>query len=163
MAAAITVSIFVGGNVGAADFAWSAAGKGDASEVWRPAYGTTKPLEEQLLVPINVWGEVVKPGRYEVPDGTNVVEAISYAGGPTPYANLKRVKMTRPGAPGINVDVHKFIRNGDAAGVPVLQPGDTVFVGKNARYGWRSFVEVVSQLAVIGGAALLYVEVARKG
>ena len=124
-------------------------------------YGTTRPLEEQLLVPVNVWGEVEKPGLYQVPDGTNVVELLSYAGGPTEFANLSHVKVTRgAGGKGQPVDVSAYLAYGDAGTLPRLQPGDTVYVHRNAKYSWRSFIEVVSQLAVIAGTVILYVSVA---
>jgi protein involved in polysaccharide export with SLBB domain len=86
---------------------------------------------------------------------------ISYAGGPTEYADLGRVKVTRPGG-GVpaRVDIRRYLDTGDEAGVPALQPGDTVYVPRNTKYAWREFVGVVSELAVIAGTVLLYIEVA---
>lgn len=51
--------------------------------------------EQQLQIIVHIWGEVNKPGDYLVPDGTNVLELISQAGGPTEYANLSHVQLTR--------------------------------------------------------------------
>ncbi len=133
-----------------------------AGENRRP-YGTTKPADEELLVPVSIWGEVEKPGLYNVPDGTDLTQLISYAGGPTEYANLTKVKLTRPGAGDANaVNVNRYLDSGDAALVPALQPGDTVYVRKNKRYAWRTFIEVVSEFAVIAGTVLLYIEVTGK-
>lgn len=140
------------------------------SYVWRSGeataesggpYRTTQPLDEELLVPVSVWGEVRDPGYYDVPDGVNATGLISYAGGPTEYADLGRVEVTRPGsgAPA-RVDVRRYLDTGDEAAVPVLQPGDTVYVPRNTKYAWREFVTVVSELAVIAGTVLLYIEVA---
>jgi len=116
--------------------------------------------EERLLVPVNVWGEVKKPGYYEVPDGTDAVEVVSYAGGPTEYANLSRVHLTRTGAGVTVVDIRGYLGSGDMDAVPMLKPGDTVYVTRNTKYAWRSFIEVVSQLAVIAGTIILYTRVA---
>jgi len=152
---------------GAQGYTWglTAPSPGGGEEANSPlpggGYGTTRPVEEELLVPVNVWGEVDKPGLYEVPDGTNVVELLSYAGGPTEFANLSHVKVTRgAGGKGQPVDVSAYLAYGDAGTLPRLQPGDTVYVHRNAKYSWRSFIEVVSQLAVIAGTVILYVSVA---
>lgn len=50
--------------------------------------------EQQLQIVVHIWGEVNKPGDYLVPDGTNVLELISKAGGPTNYANLSHIVLT---------------------------------------------------------------------
>ena len=46
-----------------------------------------------IYVSIQVWGEVRNPGHYAVPPNINIVEAISFAGGPLRSANLNRVKV----------------------------------------------------------------------
>ncbi len=128
-----------------------------------PGYGTTRPLEEELLVSVSIWGEVDKPGIYDVPDGTNVAELISYAGGPTEFANLSRVKLTRPEeGNAARVDIKSYLARGDVNALPQLRPGDTVYVHRNAKYAWTAVIEVVSQLAVVAGTVLLYIEVANK-
>ena len=51
--------------------------------------------EQQLQIMVHIWGEVNKPGDYLVPDGTTVLELISTSGGPTEYADLKHVQLSR--------------------------------------------------------------------
>ncbi len=51
--------------------------------------------EEKLEMKVHVWGEVIKPGEYRVPYDTNVLELISIAGGPTVYANISKIRLTR--------------------------------------------------------------------
>ena len=46
---------------------------------------------------VHVWGEVVKPGEYQVSYDTNVLELISKSGGPSTYADLSKVSVTREG------------------------------------------------------------------
>jgi hypothetical protein len=156
-AAAVLAAVGAAGAYGGS-YVWWRGGEPTDS---RGAYRTTQPLDEELLVPVSIWGEVRDPGYYDVPDGVNVTGLISYAGGPTEYANLARVKVTCPGsgAP-THVNVQRYLETGDEALVPVLRPGDTVYVPRNTKYAWREFIEVVSELAVIAGTALLYVEVA---
>ena len=144
---------------GAGRYVWDVGGENATG--YRAPYGTTKPLDEELLVPVNIWGEVRDPGYYDVPDGTDIARLISYAGGPTEFASLKSVKLTRPesgGADAVNIDY--YLETGDVASVPVLQPGDTVYVSRNKKYAWREFIKVVSELAVIAGTVLLYIKVA---
>ena len=119
------------------------------------------PLDEELLVPVSVWGEVTRPGYYNVPDGSDVARLLSYAGGPTEFANLSRVKLTRPDGGASAVDIKQYIDTGDVVAVPVLKPGDTVYVYRNEKYAWREFVKVMSELAVVAGTVLLYIEVAK--
>jgi protein involved in polysaccharide export with SLBB domain len=149
------------------DYSWSGdrgTGRAAAYPPEYPSnYTSTAPLDEELLVRVSVWGEVARAGFYEVPDGTNAVQLISYAGGPTEYANLKHVRVTRAGEmPAGDVDVRAYLNTGDLNAVPVLKPGDTIFVPKNQRYAWTTFVAVMSQLAVVAGTVMLYVEVSRK-
>ena len=51
--------------------------------------------EDELKMVVHIWGEVQKPGEYVVPYETNILELISKAGGPTQYANLSKVRLTR--------------------------------------------------------------------
>ncbi len=51
--------------------------------------------ESELEMVVHIWGEVIKPGEYRVPYDTNVLELISKAGGPTKYANLTKIQLTR--------------------------------------------------------------------
>jgi len=113
--------------------------------------------ENKLEIKVNVWGEVSVPGAYRVPDNTNLVELISLAGGPTDYANLGKVKITRLSGDGekmIKVNLHDYL-DGESNVTPiVLLPGDTIRVPRNAKHAWRSAIQVLSDVAVI---ATLYV------
>ena len=51
--------------------------------------------EEALEMVVHIWGEVRNPGEYRVPYETTVLELISKAGGPTMYAKLSKVRLTR--------------------------------------------------------------------
>ncbi|HWB58759.1 MAG TPA: polysaccharide biosynthesis/export family protein [Chthoniobacteraceae bacterium] len=76
---------------------------------------------------VNVFGKVANPTLIEVPSGTtlSIVQAISKAGGPTPYGDLGKVKFTRKGVVTV-INVKKIVENG-AQDVP-LQDGDTIMV-----------------------------------
>jgi protein involved in polysaccharide export with SLBB domain len=107
------------------------------------------------LPQVNIWGYVRNPGRYEIPTSTDLVQLISFAGGPIQDANMDKVKITRS----VSVDSLKthqeiFVDMNDLTGIKTeqlaLYPGDTIFVD---RTGWSTFRDVlstVSPVAIIG-------------
>jgi hypothetical protein len=56
-------------------------------------YKLTKPGEYSITV--NVWGYVKVPGRYEVPSDCDIIQLISFAGGPANHADLENIKLYR--------------------------------------------------------------------
>ncbi|MCU0606380.1 MAG: SLBB domain-containing protein [Candidatus Edwardsbacteria bacterium] len=107
---------------------------------------------QQLLIEVHVWGEVNKPGSYQVPDGSTMIDVISAAGGPTQYAALSRVRLSHvPGQlPRIeSVDLNRYLTRERAVLPPQLKPGDAVLVPRNARFFWKDAVALVADIAVI--------------
>ncbi len=51
--------------------------------------------KDELLIKVNIWGFVQKPGQYMVPNGTDLISLISFAGGPREEARLNNVKLIR--------------------------------------------------------------------
>ncbi len=51
--------------------------------------------QDELLIKVNIWGFVERPGQYMVPTGTDLISLISFAGGPREQAKLKKVKLIR--------------------------------------------------------------------
>ncbi len=51
--------------------------------------------QDELLIKVNVWGFVQNPGQYMVPNGTDLISLISFAGGPREQAKLNKVKLIR--------------------------------------------------------------------
>ena len=116
---------------------------------------------DQLLMTVNVWGFVQKPGQYLVPVNTNLVSLISYAGGPLEDASLRRVEVIRAAAndgqsPVIRVNIDEYLKKGDPALLPVLRPGDTVVVRASRMYGIRRVLDYVWRVAVIIQAYALF-------
>jgi len=117
----------------------------------RPSYFVGK--EDRLEISVNVWGEVTRPGIYRVPDDTDLVSLISVAGGPTEYANLRSVKVTRMEGRGaerlVHLDLAQYLETNERSVLPPLRPGDTVRVTRNARRTWASALRTMSEIAVI--------------
>jgi polysaccharide export outer membrane protein len=53
--------------------------------------------QDELLIKVNIWGFVRKPGQYLVPKNTDLISLISFAGGPLEQAKIKKVKIIRDG------------------------------------------------------------------
>ena len=51
--------------------------------------------QDELLIKVNIWGFVRKPGQYMVPKDTDLISLISFAGGPLEQAKIKRVRIIR--------------------------------------------------------------------
>jgi hypothetical protein len=134
--------------------------------------------EKNLDIIVHIWGEVKNPGEKRVPDGTNVLELISKAGGPTEYSSLSRVVlfsnqslhqgMTEASqldnslekfmrndleklrqTGKVELDINKYLRHGQSRNLPRLMPGDVVNVKRNTWYTWQTLVRVASQMAIV--------------
>jgi hypothetical protein len=127
-------------------------------EARSPQYYLSLGDEDELMIKIFIWGQVGLPGVYEVPDGTDLIAALSLAGGPTDHAKLSEVKIIRSEGTAsevIKVNVKKYIETGDINLIPVLKPGDTVVVSGTVFRMFARFASFVSQLAVVAHVVVL--------
>ncbi len=100
------------------------------------------------LLEVSVWGYVRNPGRYNVPFETNLIELLSYCGGPIDRGAetfLYRIKVIRRGdaeseheiARVFEIDVDKYLQLTDSPMSTrelLLFPGDLIIVdGKESR------------------------------
>lgn len=88
---------------------------------------------------ISVWGFVANPGRYNVPCETNLLDLLSYCGGPRRGAFLDKIRIIRRGgvdqqdeiAKVFDVDVEKYLqlrKDSTQATDLLLYPRDLVIV-----------------------------------
>lgn len=97
---------------------------------------TATPMEplpgaaETDVITVYVMGEASAPGAKAVPPGTTFLQALSQAGGLTPFAATRRIQLRRAGNPGQVVSVnYAAIMRGAAMNVdPVLAEGDVIIV-----------------------------------
>jgi hypothetical protein len=137
-----------------------AQGRGESGvSLYQPAfavpanYSIAKPGE--LTMQVNIWGLVNHPGRYEVSITTDLIQLVSYAGGPVVDARLDAVKVTRflktdngISKSEIIVNLEDLYRINDSS--IILQPGDTIFID---RTGWSSFRDVLSVVTTVAVVA----------
>ncbi|MDZ7297888.1 MAG: hypothetical protein ONB49_02870 [candidate division KSB1 bacterium] len=50
---------------------------------------------DELLMKVNIWGFVRKPGQYMVPTDTDLIALMSFAGGPIEEARIKAIRIVR--------------------------------------------------------------------
>ncbi len=137
--------------------------------------------EKKLEMIVHIMGEVRKPGEYRVEDNTNLVELISKAGGPTQFSSLSSVRITRIGLMNsasnggngnpdrsvksnyqfgkriMKINVNDYLNNENYKDrVPILLPGDVVFVPRNKWFTWRNVVSIARDLSVIASVYFIY-------
>ena len=105
-----------------------------------------------LLINVNLWGHVQRPGIYSIPSSYGLIDLISSAGGPLGTARLSDVRIIRSNQQVINVDVEKFIKTGDSDLLPLLQPGDTIIISGSAYDVFTRFLGIVRDIAIIANA-----------
>jgi hypothetical protein len=101
-----------------------------------------------ILMNINVWGNVHTPGQVVVPEGSNLSTLISMAGGPAGNYNLKKVRINRAypdehGKMTYLVDMEKYITSGDRSTLIDLQPNDTVIIPDSKALDFGTILGIV--------------------
>ncbi|MBL8670561.1 MAG: SLBB domain-containing protein [Alphaproteobacteria bacterium] len=109
---------------------------------------------------IRVLGAVGKPGRYTFEDSMTILDLLAEAGGPTGNAYQEKIVVVNLSCCKEQAQVFDlvgFAKTGDFSKLPVIRPGDTVYVPDQSQNGWNSFmatvrdiVQVLSVVALIG-------------
>lgn len=86
--------------------------------------------EEKEVVNIYIMGEASTPGPKAVLPGTTFLQALSQAGGLTPFAATKRIQLRRAATPGqvITVNYAAIMRGASMNLDPVLSEGDVIVI-----------------------------------
>lgn len=124
----------------------------------------SKPGE--LTMQVNIWGFVHNPGRYEVPTSTDLIQLVSYAGGPIQDAKLDEVKVTRFLKRETGISRGEFFVNLDELSKVeqaklTLYPGDTIYIEHTAWMSIRDAFAIFGSVAIITTAVSQVVQVAR--
>lgn len=114
----------------------------------------------KILIRVLVFGSVPQQGVHYVPEGTDLLFSILYAGGYTTTSKLNGITIRRRGQKElIQVDLQDQLEDGDK--VPRLQDGDIVTVP----YNWRRDIDTISLitgfLAAMTGFTLSLVALSR--
>lgn len=120
-------------------------------------YNTAKPGD--VMMQVNIWGFVEKPGRYEVPATTDLIQLISLAGGPQLYSKMEKVKITRFEKIDTAIVMKEFfIDFSDASKVKPaslkLCQGDVIEIDHTSWIEWKDIFPAITTVAVIASAIL---------
>jgi polysaccharide biosynthesis/export protein len=122
-------------------------------------YSGSMSNEEKLKIYTYIWGQVLRPGLYIVPDDTDLLTLLSLAGGPSENAKLSKIRIIRPTSNSqkvILVNLKAYMETGNEALIPILQPGDTIVVSGTIFYAFTRVTDFLSKIAI---ALSIYVTV----
>jgi len=110
--------------------------------------------EDELLIPVNILGYVNKPGQYMVPNETDLISLVAFAGGFREDAKLDKLKILRGiaknGQPNsLQVDLKKYFNSGDRRLIPQLMPDDTIIVSGSRTVTVKNALDFVAKLSVL--------------
>lgn len=81
---------------------------------------------------VTIFGAIIRQDNFPLTSNISLIEAIAMAGGVTPESDLRHVRIVRSGLDSqpIEVDLLSYLEHGNIEAVPIIRPGDTVFVPK---------------------------------
>lgn len=85
-------------------------------------------LGQVKSIKVNIVGNVVQPGTYELSSFSTAFNALYFAGGPTENGSLRQIEVFRGGEKIAILDVYKFLFEGEADQNPQLQDQDVLIV-----------------------------------
>jgi polysaccharide export outer membrane protein len=94
----------------------------------------TVSVQSTVAQKVAVLGAVSKQENYPVTSDISLLEILSTAGGTTAESDLRHVKILRGGMSRqpIEVDLTWYIENGNIESLPIIRPGDTIYIPKKA-------------------------------
>lgn len=120
---------------------------------------------------VSVWGFVKYPGRYKIPTETNVVDFLSYAGGPTDDALLDDLRIYRVNSDGAQ-ELIKFNYNdllweegliSYKKEVPELKVGDILVVPGSPRLYFKDWFSItLSVVSTLISLSILILNIVRQ-
>ena len=102
-----------------------------------------------------VWGQVRSPGAYGFVANPDILELLSAGGGPTEYADLRRVVLIRAvSQKRLSINLQAMLASGQ---VVRLAPGDVVIVPSSPWYHVREWISIVTVASTLATLALTIV------
>ena len=108
-----------------------------------------------MLITVNLWGHVQKPGIYSIPSSFGIIDLLSSAGGPLKSARLNDIKIIRKNQEVISVNIKEFIKTGNKDLLVPLQPGDVIIVSGSISDIFARVVGFMRDIAIIANVFVL--------
>ena len=116
-------------------------------------YSLPAIISDDILMPVNVLGEVRNPGLHMVPWNSDLRDALSAAGGPTSSADLSKVKIILLGID-IEYNLSDYL-SGNGAPLPGMEPDATVYISTSGYEWWKDVVDFSYKILVMANVILL--------
>ena len=127
---------------------------GDTSHMPKITPGSTLfiPIQEEEvksgLRTIYVMGEVFKPGAYEAPAGTKFFDILANAGGPTRFAESRKIRILRTTGKVDAFDLQAYTEGLTQVAIPTVSPGDAIFVPEKTDMNEKSWLKITPDRAI---------------
>jgi protein involved in polysaccharide export with SLBB domain len=127
---------------------------GDTSHMPKITPGSTLfiPIQEEEvksgLRTIYVMGEVFKPGAYEAPAGTKFFDILANAGGPTRFAESRKIWILRTTGKVDAFDLQAYTEGLTQVAIPTVSPGDAIFVPEKTDMNEKSWLKITPDRAI---------------
>lgn len=96
---------------------------------------------------VYVMGEVAKPGAYESTKGATFMDILANAGGPTRFAESRQIRIIKADSSVVNFDMSAYTE-GRISHIPIVSPGDAIFVPEKTDMNEKSWLKVTPNRAV---------------
>ena len=127
---------------------------GDASHMPKITPGSTLfiPIQEKEIKngarTVYVMGEVFKPGAYEAPANTKFFDILANAGGPSRFAESRKIRIIRASGKVDDFDLQAYTEGLTQAAVPTVSPGDAIFVPEKTDLNEKSWLKITPDRAI---------------
>lgn len=85
-------------------------------------------LTDLRSIKVYIFGDVEKPGMYTINGNSNILHALSVAGGPSSNGSFREIELKRSGKLLGSIDIYNTLINGDTSNNYSLRSGDVVLV-----------------------------------
>jgi len=127
---------------------------GDASHMPLITPGSTLfiPIQEEEikngLRTVYVMGEVFKPGAFEAPAGSKFFDILANAGGPTRFAESRKIRIIRSTGKIDAFDLQAYTEGLTQVETPTVSPGDAIFVPEKTDMNEKSWIKIAPDRAI---------------
>lgn len=158
IALAMALVLFSGHSTPAFAYELNFGLEGASGKRGQAEFFNTNP-EQRVMIKLNLVAGVGIPGIYHVPDNTNLLEAISLAGGGASNADLSEVYVRRETPDGTKTFEYNLdsVMKNPKTPFPKLENFDTIYVKQdNSQQAWMSRLTLVSLvLGILSTSALV--------